>query len=72
MTGGGTKYKNTKDLVALEATEFFGKNFLISDTMEMPQWELGSETKNWRICLLQSNTYQRCRCYRLEKHEKKK
>ena len=45
MTGGGTKYKNTKDLVALEATEFFGKNFLISDTMEMPQWELGSETK---------------------------
>lgn len=45
MTGGGTKYKNTKDLVALESTEFFGKNFLISDEMEMPQWELGSETK---------------------------
>lgn len=45
MTGGGTKYKNTKDLVALESTEFFGKKFLISDNMEMPQWELGSETK---------------------------
>lgn len=45
MTGGGTKYKNTKDLVALESTEFFGKNFLISDEMEMPKWELGSETK---------------------------
>ncbi|WP_299012752.1 GLPGLI family protein [uncultured Polaribacter sp.] len=45
MTGGGTKYKNTKDMVALESTEFFGKKFLISDEMEMPQWELGSETK---------------------------
>ncbi|AQS95006.1 MULTISPECIES: GLPGLI family protein [Polaribacter] len=45
LTDGGTKYKNTKELVALESKEFFGKNFLISDTMEMPQWELGSETK---------------------------
>ncbi|MGJ8745823.1 GLPGLI family protein [Polaribacter sp.] len=43
--GGGTKYKNTKDKVALEATEFFGKKFLISDEMEQPQWELGAETK---------------------------
>ncbi|GAB7257846.1 GLPGLI family protein [uncultured Polaribacter sp.] len=45
FSDGGTKYKNTKDLVALESKEFFGKNFLISDTMEMPKWELGSETK---------------------------
>ncbi|MDX6747085.1 GLPGLI family protein [Polaribacter sp. PL03] len=45
LTGGGTKYKNTKDLVALESTEFFGKKFLISDTMERPEWQLGSETK---------------------------
>lgn len=45
LSGGGTKYKNTKDLIALESTEFFGKNFLISDTMEKPEWELGSETK---------------------------
>ncbi|MCG1036089.1 GLPGLI family protein [Polaribacter sargassicola] len=42
---GGTKYKNTKDKVALESTEFFGKKFLISDEMEQPQWELGAETK---------------------------
>lgn len=42
---GGIKYKNTKDLVALEETEFFGKKFLVSDTMETPKWELGSETK---------------------------
>ncbi|TMM32344.1 GLPGLI family protein [Polaribacter aestuariivivens] len=45
LTGGGTKYKNTKNLVALESTEFFGKKFLITDTMEVPKWELGTETK---------------------------
>ena len=45
LSGGGTKYKNTKDKVALESTEFFGKKFLISDEMESPEWELGSETK---------------------------
>ena len=43
--GGGTMYKNTKDMVALEAIEFFGKKFLISDEVEKPKWELGSETK---------------------------
>lgn len=45
FSGGGIKFKNTKDNVALESTEFFGKKFLISDTMEQPKWELGSETK---------------------------
>ena len=45
FSSGGTKYKNTKDKVALEATEFFGKKFLVSDEMEQPQWELGAETK---------------------------
>ena len=45
MGGNGIKYKNTKDKVALESTEFFGKKFLISDEMEQPKWELGSETK---------------------------
>lgn len=43
--GGGTIYKNTKDKVALEATEFFGKNFLVSDEMNQPQWEMSTETK---------------------------
>ncbi|QTE22035.1 GLPGLI family protein [Polaribacter cellanae] len=45
MSGGGIKYKNIKDLVALESIEFFGKKFLISDDMKRPEWELGSETK---------------------------
>lgn len=45
MAGSSVKYKNTKDLIALEETEFFGKKFLVSDKMEAPKWELGSETK---------------------------
>lgn len=45
FSGGGTKYKNTKDRIALESTEFFGKNFLVSDTMEAPKWELSTESK---------------------------
>ena len=45
MGGSGVKYKNTKDKVALESTEFFGKKFLVSDEMKAPKWELGSETK---------------------------
>jgi GLPGLI family protein len=45
MGGSSIKYKNTTDLVALEAVEFFGKKFLVSDEMERPNWELGSETK---------------------------
>lgn len=45
MGGSSIKYKNIKDLVALDATEFFGKKFLISDEMKTPKWELGSDTK---------------------------
>ncbi|PQJ82715.1 GLPGLI family protein [Polaribacter glomeratus] len=45
MAGSSVKYKNTKDLIAIEETEFFGKKFLVSDKMETPKWELGSETK---------------------------
>lgn len=45
FSGGGTKYKNTKEKIALESTEFFGKNFLVSDKMEQPKWEMSTETK---------------------------
>lgn len=45
MGGSGVRYKNTKDKVALESTEFFGKKFLVSDEMKNLEWELGSETK---------------------------
>ena len=42
---GGLKYKNTKDAVVLEETEFFGKKFLISEDGNKPDWKLGAETK---------------------------
>ena len=43
--GSGVTYKNVKEGNMLESTEFFGKNFLIKESMEKPAWELGSETK---------------------------
>lgn len=43
--GAGLKYKNTKDAIVLEESEFFGKQFLISDSGVKPEWKLGSETK---------------------------
>ncbi len=43
--GGGTKYKNIKEGKFLESTESFGKKFLITESIEKPNWELGSETK---------------------------
>ena len=42
---GGLKYKNTKDAVVLEETEFFGKKFLIADEGKKPLWLLSGETK---------------------------
>lgn len=43
--GGGTKYKNIKEGKFLESTESFGKKFLITESVEKPNWELGNETK---------------------------
>lgn len=45
FAGGVTTYKNVKEGKLLESTEFFGKNFLITEKAEQPKWELGSETK---------------------------
>lgn len=45
FSGGGLKYKNTSDKKMLESNEFFGKKFLITEDLEMPQWEMTAETK---------------------------
>ncbi|NVK52722.1 MAG: GLPGLI family protein [Flavobacteriaceae bacterium] len=42
---GGTRYKNIKDAVVLEETEFFGKKFLISENGTKPAWKLSGDTK---------------------------
>ncbi|WP_394750732.1 GLPGLI family protein [Spongiimicrobium salis] len=43
--GDGALYKNTKDKRRVESTDLFGKQFLIKDSLNVYEWELGSETK---------------------------
>lgn len=47
FTGGtnGTFYKNNQEQRYTDATEFFGKKFLVKDSLEQFDWKLGSETK---------------------------
>lgn len=42
---GGVEYKNSSKKKFLTTTEFFGKNFLITNTTKMPAWEMSAETK---------------------------
>ena len=42
---GGQQYKNVKEKLILQEQEFFGKQFLISDSLPNLEWEMGSETK---------------------------
>tara|TARA_R110002073_G_scaffold336506_1_gene534364 strand:- start:10572 stop:11411 length:840 start_codon:yes stop_codon:yes gene_type:complete len=44
-SAGGAIYKDSKEGKMIESAEFFGKRFLITEKMEQPKWELGSETK---------------------------
>lgn len=44
-SAGGSIYKDSKEGKMIESAEFFGKRFLITEKMEQPKWELGSETK---------------------------
>lgn len=42
---GGPQYKNIKESVLLQEQEFFGKQFLVKDSLPKLEWKLGSETK---------------------------
>ncbi len=42
---GGPQYKNVKDNALLQEQEFFGKQFLIKDSLPQLEWKMGSETK---------------------------
>ncbi len=49
ITGSSSKdklYKNIKEQRFVKQKDFFGKTFLIADSLEMPQWELTEEQKN--------------------------
>lgn len=41
----GPQYKNVKEQQFLQQQEFFGKQFLITDSLQKLDWKLGSETK---------------------------
>ncbi|MFI1744325.1 GLPGLI family protein [Thalassobellus sediminis] len=45
MGTGGAQYKNVKDQKVLKEEEFFGKQFLVNDSLQKLEWELGAETK---------------------------
>ncbi|MEM6516774.1 MAG: GLPGLI family protein [Bacteroidota bacterium] len=41
----GPQYKNIKEQLLLQEQEFFGKHFLIRDSLPKLEWKLGKETK---------------------------
>lgn len=45
MGGGGTQFKNVKDKMYTVDKEFFGKEFLIIDSLPKLQWKMEGETK---------------------------
>lgn len=44
-SGGQVNYKNVSDKIFLTSKEVFGKRFIITKDLEMPSWEMTSETK---------------------------
>nr|WP_321245793.1 GLPGLI family protein [uncultured Psychroserpens sp.] len=42
---GGSQYKNVKESLIIQEQEFFGKQFLVKDSLPALEWKLGSETK---------------------------
>lgn len=45
MGGGGTHYKNVKDKQFIVDREFFGKEFLIKDSLPKYEWKMEGESK---------------------------
>lgn len=42
---GGPQYKNVKESQLLQEQEFFGKQFLVKDSLPKFEWKMGTETK---------------------------
>tara|TARA_B100001115_G_C15847388_1_gene427714 strand:- start:3892 stop:4728 length:837 start_codon:yes stop_codon:yes gene_type:complete len=62
FTGGsGTYYKNLQEQRYTEQTEFFGKMFLIQDSLENLDWTIGKETKSIGNYICQKATAMRIR-----------
>jgi len=43
--GGGTQYKNIKDLQLIQEQDLYGKQFLVKDSLSKLTWDMGTETK---------------------------
>jgi GLPGLI family protein len=43
--GQGSTYKNVKDKQMIEDVEQFSKRFMVMEDMDLPQWKMGTETK---------------------------
>ncbi|MGA0415858.1 MAG: GLPGLI family protein [Flavobacteriaceae bacterium] len=41
----GEQYKNVSDNTLVQAQEFYGKRFLVKDSLQHIEWKMGSETK---------------------------
>lgn len=63
MMAGGTAnyYKNLQEKRYTEATEIFGKPFLIQDSLEVLEWEISKETKSIGNYICQKATAMRIR-----------
>ncbi len=62
FTGGsGNYYRNLKEKRFTDQTEFFGKNFLIKDSLEQLEWKIEKETKSIGNYICQKATAMRIR-----------
>lgn len=59
--GNDVMYKNLKEERYANQVEMFGKEFLIKDALEQPEWELHNETKNIGQYTCFKATYMRTR-----------
>lgn len=78
MGGGGTHYKNVKEKIFTVDKEFFGKEFLVKDTLPKLDWKLEGETKQignylcFKATAVRAVSQSDFRNFRKKKEEEKK
>ncbi len=78
MGGGGTQYKNIKERTYIVDKEFFGKEFLVKDSLSALDWKMSGETKKigdytcYKATAVKKNDQSDFRNFRAKKEEEKK
>lgn len=78
MGGGGTQYKNIKEKTYIVDKEFFGKEFLVKDSLSVLDWKMSGETKKigdytcYKATAVKKNDQSDFRNFRAKKEEEKK